>query len=629
MKKDYTFLSLQKRLLCILCVVAFAFLLVICKLFFVTVVQSKDLQTKAVDQWTRDLSLCGVRGSILDTNDVVLANSYTSYNVYVRPSGVDDAQNCAQTLSTLLGLDKDKILEKISNKKVSEVLIDQQVSSDLAHQILKADLNGVYLSETSTRQYPYGDLLTSVLGFTTIDNIGQSGLEAYYDRFLTGTNGYSLTDGTITGVELSNATTEYVAGISGCNINLTIDVGLQQILEGVLDRAIVEQKATSALGIMMNAKTGEILSMSTKPSFDLNNIPRDDVQTLMKLSKNTTVTDVYEPGSTFKIFTMASALSLGVTTLEETFFDPGYRVVDGQKIKCWKTKGHGSETLVEAFSNSCNSVFMDLGLRMGTEKFYQYLSKFGIGQKTGIDYAGESGGIMMNQDLVKNVDLARISFGQAVAVTPIQMITGICGVVNGTLYQPRLIKSVTSNNITKTFESVAVRNTVSEDVRQKMNYLLEQVLSVEGECTFVTGYHIGGKTGTAQKYEDGKVASGKYISSFVGTYPASDPQYVLLLCVNEPSNGIYYGGQVAKPYGKDIFIKLFNYFGIAPDLPEMIDKTNLVSVPNLIGMSIMDACALLKSMKLDYYFDEDVQKVSAQSIPDGELVEKGTIIVLY
>ena len=176
---------------------------------------------------------------------------------------------------------------------------------------------------------------------------------------------------------------------------------------------------------------------------------------------------------------------------------------------------------------------------------------------------------------------------------------------------------------------MAVRNTVSEDVRQKMNYLLEQVLSVEGECTFVTGYHIGGKTGTAQKYEDGKVASGKYISSFVGTYPASDPQYVLLLCVNEPSNGIYYGGQVAKPYGKDIFIKLFNYFGIAPDLPEMIDKTNLVSVPNLIGMSIMDACALLKSMKLDYYFDEDVQKVSAQAIPDGELVEKGTIIVLY
>lgn len=629
MKKDYTFLNLQKRLLCILCIVAFAFLLMVCKLFFVTVVDSKKLQTRAIDQWTRDLSLCGVRGSILDTNNIVLASSYTSYNVYVRPVSVTNAQECAQTLSQLLELEQDEVLTKFNNKKVSEILLKQQVSPSLAYQILSANLDGVYLSETSTRQYPYGDLLTSVLGFTTIDNIGQSGLEAYYNRFLTGTDGYSLTDGTITGVELSNATTEYVSGIPGCNITLTIDVGLQQILEGVLDRAIVEQKATSALGIIMNAKTGEILSMATKPSFDLNNIPRDDVDTLMSLSKNTTVTDVYEPGSTFKIFTMASALSLGVTTLDETFFDPGYRMVDGQKIKCWKTTGHGSETLVEAFRNSCNSVFMDLGLRMGTTKFYEYLSRFGIGQKTGIDYIGESSGIMMSQDVVKNVDLARISFGQAVAVTPIQMITSICGVLNGTLYQPRLIKSITSENITKTFDSVAVRDTVSDAVKQKMNYLLEQVLSGDGECTFVTGYHIGGKTGTAQKYEDGKVASGKYIASFVGTYPSSDPQYVLLLCVNEPSNGIYYGGQVAKPYGKDIFTKLFNYYGIAPDEKDMVDNTNLVAVPNLIGMSITDACALLKSMKLDYYFDDNIQKVTAQAIPDGQMVEKGTIIVLY
>ena len=627
MKKEYTFYNLQKRLLCIICVVAFTFLLVGLKLFFVTVVQSKSLQTKAITQWTRDLTLNGLRGSIYDTNGNVLACSYTSYNLYVRPSAVD-ALSCANVLGEVLGIDSNTILNKIKNQKLSEVLIQKQISKDVAYNILSKNLNGVYLTETSTRQYPYNNLLTSVLGFTTIDNDGQAGIESYYNRFLVGTDGYSLTDGTITGVELSNATTQYVSGVKGCDITLTIDVGLQQILEGVLEKSLIEQKATSALGIIMDAQNGEVLSMATKPSFNLNDVPRNDVQTLMKLSKNNAITDVYEPGSTFKIFTAASALSLGVTSLNERFFDPGFRVVDGQRIKCWKTKGHGSETLVEGFANSCNSVFMDLGLRMGVSKFYNNLKTFGIGQKTGIDFDGESSGILMDPSVVKNVDLARISFGQAVAVTPIQMITSICGIVNGTLYQPRFIKSVSLDNNVKNFSSVPIRQTVTPEVKDKMNYLLEQVLSTQGECQFVTGYHLGGKTGTAQKYENGKVAQGKYIASFVGTYPASNPKYVLLLCVNEPSNGIYYGGQVAKPYGREIFTKLFNYLKIKPDNIEMLDTTTLIRVPNLIGMSITEACAILKSIKLDYYFNEEVNIVLCQAIPEGELVEAGTIIVL-
>ena len=494
--------------------------------------------------------------------------------------------------------------------------------------MLSLGVDGIYVSETSSRQYPYGDLLTSVLGFVTIDNVGQSGLEAYYNRFLTGIDGYSSVEGTITGKEIDSSTTEYVSGICGCDITLTIDCGLQQIVEGALNKAVVEQKAASALSIVMDATNGDVLAMATKPSFDLNDIPRDDVESLMKLSKNTTITDIYEPGSTFKIFTTASALSLGVTSLNEQFYDPGYRIVDGQRIKCWKTKGHGSETLIEGFQNSCNSVFMDLGLRMGVSAFYNNLKRFGIGQKTEIDFFGESSGIMMDEYYVKNVDLARISFGQAVAVTPIQMITCICGVLNGTLHKPKLVKSISSNGVTKIFDSIPVRKTVSDEVKDKMNYLMEQVLSVSGECTFVDGYHIGGKTGTAQKYEDGKVAQGKYISSFVGTYPASNPKYVLLLCVNEPSNGIYYGGQVAKPYGKEIFQKLFNYYTIEMDEPQMAGVSNCVVVPNLIGMSGVEAGTLLKSIKLDYYFDDDLDKVLYQAIPEGEQVEVGTIIIL-
>ena len=627
MQKQYTFFSLQKRLLCIISIIAFVFLFVSIKLFVVAVLQSRGLQTRAITQWTRDLSLSGMRGNILDTNGEILARSYTSYNVFVRPAGVVDAQECATALGRLLQQDSQKILQKISNHKVSEVLIAQQVDADVAYDIFCQKIEGVYLAETNTRQYPYGDLLTSVLGFTTIDNVGQTGLEAYYDKLLTGIDGYSLTDGTITGVELSNATTQYVSGFAGCDITLTIDVGLQQILEGVLSRAMIEQKATSALGIIMNAKNGEILGLGAKPSFDLNDVPRDDVQSLMQLSKNTAITDVYEPGSTFKIFTTASALSLGKADLDDHFFDPGYRIVDGQRIKCWKTKGHGSENLVEGFCNSCNSVFMDLGLRMGVDDFYRYLSIFGIGQKTGVDFAGESAGIMMDKSIVKNVDLARISFGQAVAVTPLQMITSICGVVSGTLYQPHFIKSISIDGVTKNIDSVPVRKTISDDVRKKLNYMLEQVVSVDGECKFVSGYHVGGKTGTAQKYENGVVAQGKYISSFVGTYPASDPQYVLLLCVNEPSNGIYYGGQVAKPYGKEILGKLFNYLSIPPDEPNLMQQESMVIVPNLIGLSITEACAILKSIKLDYYYN-DVDIVRTQAIPEGQSVVVGTIIML-
>jgi len=625
----YTTLTLQKRLLCIICIVTFVFIFVASKLFYVQIIQGFDLQSKAISQWTRDLPLSGLRGNILDTNGDILASSFTSYNVYIRASNVVDAEAVASNLSRILNLDYEKILEKAKKKNISESLIAQQVSGSKVEEILSQNLSGVYVAETSSRQYPFGNLLTSVLGYTTIDNIGQSGIEAFYDNYLKGTNGYSMTESTITGVELSNSTTTFVAGIEGCNVQLTINVGIQQILEGVLDRAVVEQKANGATGIMMNAKTGEIVAMATKPSFDLNNISRDDLQTLMQYSKNTTVVDIYEPGSTFKIFTMAAALSSGVTDLDDTFYDPGYRIISGEKIKCWKTKGHGNETLTEGFCNSCNSVFMDLGLRMGVNTFYNYLDKFGIGSKTGVDILGESAGIVMNAKQVRDVDLARIAFGQAIAVTPLQMVSGICGVLSGTRYQPRLIKSITSaNGTTKTFNSVIVGDTVTESVRTTMNGLMEAVVSANGECTFITGYKVGGKTGTAQKYEDGKVATGKYVSSFVGTYPADNPEYVMLICVDEPSAGVYYGSQVAKPYGAMIFKQMFDYLGIAPD--KIMGETGAnIEVPNLVGLSVMQAGALLKSLKLDYVIDGDGGTILTQAIPSGQKVFSGTIIQLF
>ena len=631
MKPSFTITSLQKRLLCVLGIMALLFFCVIGKLFVVQIIQGNKLQTRAISQWTRDLSLSGLRGKILDTNGNVLASSYTSYNVYVRASNVKDAGAVAALLSEKLGVDYDTVYEKATKTNISESLIASQVDIDTAKAILNADIDGIYLGETSTRQYPYGDMLTSVLGFTTIDNVGQAGLEAYYNNFLTGTDGQALTESTITGLELSNATTSFIAGIPGCDVGLTIDANIQEVLESVCDRALTEQQAKGVTAIMMNPQNGEILAMVSKPSFDLNNPPRDDVEKLLAYSKNVNIVDVYEPGSTFKLFTISAALSEGVTNINEKFYDPGYRIVDGERIKCWRTTGHGSQTLAEGLCNSCNSVFMDLGLRLGVDKLYEYLERFGIGSLTNVDFAGESAGIMMNQNSIKNVDLARIAFGQAVAVTPLQMITGVCSVLNGTLYQPHFIKSITTpDGITKTFDSVAVRKVLDESISRQVAELMEQVVSTKGLYSFVPGYRIGGKTGTAQKYEDGHVASGKYVSSFVGCYPVENPEYVLLLCVDEPGTGVYYGSMVAAPYAKQVFSGLFNYLNIAPtNLTEDLEKLQPnIEVPNLVGMPLMQAISTLKKLKLEYEIDGEGDFVTWQSVPSGEKLFEGAILML-
>lgn len=631
MRQFFSLNSLHKRLLCVVCIMAFLFLCVIGKLFVVQIIQGKGLQTRAISQWTRDLPIAGVRGKILDRNGTVLASSFTTYNVYLRSSNITDPEAVTAAVSETLDLDYDTVLDKAKKKNVSESLVAQQVDREKALALLNTGLGGIYLSETSTREYPYGDYLTSVLGITTIDNVGQAGLEAYYNNYLTGVSGQTLTESTITGTELSSATTSFVPGIAGCDITLTIDIGIQRVLEEVVDRAIVEQEARGVTAIMMDPNNGEILGMASKPSFDLNNPPRDDVQKLLQYSKNVNIVDVYEPGSTFKLFTISAALSEGVTSVDERFYDPGYRVVDGEKIKCWRTRGHGSQTLADGLANSCNSVFMDLGLRLGKEKLYAYLSSFGFGTPTGVDFAGESAGIMMNVNSVKNVDLARISFGQAVAVTPLQMVTGVSAVVNGTLYEPHFLRSITSaSGVKKEFGAVAVRNVLDKSVSSTVTSLMEGVVSTKGLYSFVPGYRIGGKTGTAQKYENGHIASGKYVSSFVGCYPVENPEYVLLLCVDEPGTGVYYGSMVAAPYAKQVFSGLFTYKNIAPtSLTEDMKKLEPnIAVPNLVGLSITQAVSLLKQMKLEYEIDGEGDYVVWQNIPAGEMLFAGGIIFI-
>ena len=624
MQLKYSIFSLQKRLLALIMLVTFVFLVLAGRLIFLQVIKAEELQTLASSQWTRALPIVAKRGDILDTKGSVLATSYTTYDVYVRSKNVVDKGEVASHLSSVLNISYDTVYNKISNSITSEVLIKMQVDENTIKKIVDKNLPGIYISQNVKRYYPYNSLLSKVIGYTTIDGIGQTGLEMYYDKFLQGVDGKSLVESDVKGIELGNSLDTFIPAVDGLTITLTIDANIQLIVENVLAQIMVDHKPKQASAIIMNAKNGEIVAMASLPSLDNNNLPRDDVSTLNALSKNTMIVDVYEPGSTFKILTTAAALNENVTKTTDKFYDSGYKIVDGQKIKCWRTIGHGSETLVEGFCNSCNVVFMELALRLGKEKLYNYLQNFGIGSKTGVDFAGESGGILMNIDSVQNVDLARIGFGQAVAVTPLQLISAVCCAVNGgTLYEPHFVKQIGDTQLTST---IIRKNVVSQETSNTINMMMEEVVSVKGgKESFVEGYRIGGKTGTAQKYENGVIANGKYVSSFIGTYPADNPEYVMLLCVDEPSSGAYYGSVVASPYAKQIFSGMFDYKNIKPS--NFVEQKQ-VTVPNLVGKTITEAYSILNGK--GFYFEvdgEDGIVVSQFPSPDTKLYVGSTILL--
>ena len=622
-QKTFTLFSLRKRISALIIAISFLFCALLIRLSIVSLVDGKWLQEKAFNQWTRDLPITGERGKIYDTNGATLAVSKTTYDVYLRGREVDDPIGVSSYLSNLLGLEFEKVHAKAIDKTISESLVKMQIDQEVALKILNSDYKGVFLSENIGRYYPYGDLLTQILGFTTIDNVGQAGIEQYYNNMLTGLDGKYYVQSDLQGHQIDNTLSSYIPSVAGMNLQLTIDVSIQQVVEKVLEQIVLDHKPKSVTCIVMNPKNGELLALGLKPSFNLNDIPRSDPG-LMSTVKNTAVVDVYEPGSTFKILTTAAALEEGKTNLNDRFYDPGYRIVDGQKIKCWKTIGHGSEDLVDGFINSCNSVFMDLALRMGTNSFYSYLKKFGIGSKTGIDIASESSGILMKQSSVKNVDLARIGFGQAVAVTPIQIITAFCAAINGgELLQPYLVKSATDSqgNVVLENKKTVKTRVISQNTSNLINNLLENVATKRGKTTFVDGYRIGGKTGTAQKYENGVIARGKYVSSFFGTYPVDNPEYAMLLLVNEPSAGVYYGSVVAAPYAKEIFSGIFQAKNIKSQ-DEQQKQKEYVEMPNLVGLSLVEACEKLVTKGLNYELDGEGGMVVAQFPPTGTVLEK-------
>ena len=627
-KTFYNIYSLQKRFLATILIILTLFFALSIRVFYLQIISNRHLQILASEEWLRDLPLASRRGEILDCNGVSLATTITTYDVYVRARNVTEPARLASAISESLNIDYETAYTKVTNKSFSEILIKMQVEESLAKAL--TEYSGVYLSQNVARVYPYSSLLTQVLGYCTIDNIGQAGIEAYYDKYLKGVDGKSLTQTNAQGKEIENSLSYYIPSVPGANLTTTIDVQMQTILESELMTAYLENKALGVSGIIIDAKTGAIKAMSCLPSFDLNNVPRDDISALQLMTKNSTVVDVYEPGSTFKLVTLAAALNEGLVSEDEHFFCSGRTTVDGETIKCWKSTGHGSLTLSEAFEKSCNCVFVNLALRLGIEKYYDYLNLFGLGEKTGVDIASESSGIVMSEDQVKIVDLARIGFGHAIAVTELQLVNVYAKICSGKDLTPYLVEEIVAEDTTLyKHSSASTKIDLKESTISTVNKLLANNINSEGNMTFVAGYDIGGKTGTAQKYdENGQIASGKYISSFIGTYPASNPEYILIVCVNEPSAGAYYGGVVAKPVGQRIFTRIFETKAFSPNDESQLTNQPTIEMPNLIGMTLADASAKLKQLGIDAVIENEGEYVLSQLPMAGTMLYLGEMTYL-
>ncbi len=609
--------------------VVFFFFVLIGRLACLQIKEGEIYSAKAAEQWYRDLPLAAGRGIIYDRTGNTIADNMTVYTVYVRPGSVTEPERVAEVLSDELGADKAKLEEKIRLRAVSEITVRKNVDAVTGKKLINLGLDGVYFSADYKRCYAYPEFLAQVVGFTDADNVGQNGLEGYYDKYIKGIAGSELVQSDNGGKEISTKERFYIPPVKGANVYTSLDINIQAYCEQAVYAATEEWKAKGATVAVMRANDGGIVAMAQSPSYSLDDLPRDDVEKLNAYSKNKMIVDVYEPGSTFKIFTTAIAIENGVVNDNSRFFCAGHRMVDGQRIRCWRSRGHGSQNLAEGVKNSCNCVFMDLALRLGTDKLYEGLKSFGFGAKTGVDFFGESSGLMMNSTKVKSVDLARIGFGQAIAVTPVQMLVGVCEAVNGgKKVSPHFVEKIAYDDGKTIYEffSPDVR-IIGERTSAEMRTLLENVVKEgSGKKASVIGYRIGGKTGTAQKYENGHIATGKYVSSFVGFAPADDPEYVILMTVDEPSSGAYYGSIVAAPYVGDIFSKIFAYEQIAPT--DNAEKIESVDMPELTDKSVDYALNELKKLGLYVECAGDGDTVIS-TLPLSETkVKKGDVVLI-
>lgn len=598
--------------------VTFVFTLLFGRLAYLQLFASANITARGVSQWTRDLPMMAKRGNIVDANNIVLADNRSVYTLYVRPNAVTDVGKTAGVIASALNDDYNKIYTKINKKGVSEITVRKKLTKNQMLAIASENLTGVYFGEESVRLYPYSNFMSQILGFTNSDGNGQFGVEKSYDKFLRGVDGKILTETDIVGKELPNNVTKYLPSIDGMTVRLTVDYNIQSFAEKIVKDAMIDFGAKGANCLVLNPNTGEIYAMAQAPSFDLNNVPRDDLNGLFEMAKNQMISNVYEPGSTFKILTSAIGLEEKAFSPEHKFYCNGARMIDGERIKCWRSIGHGSQTFAEGVCNSCNCVFMDIATKVGTSKMYDYLRKFGINSKTGVDLVGEGKGIMLKESIVKNVDIARIGFGQAVAVTPIGLASAVSSCINGGKHiTPYILDSITDENYGPVVQNTPqiggkiISKSTSEELRE---YLYGVVEKGSGRYARVPGFRIGGKTGTAQKYENGSIARGKYVSSFLGFASVEEDDYLCLMTVDEPQGYLYYGSLVVGPYVGELFKNIFAYKGYAPKYSEEELATigKVIEMPDLMDLPVDVAVKTLKQLGIPFEVNGEGNKIVRQ-----------------
>lgn len=603
-------------------------LFVLIKVFYIEVIEYNKLYDLANELWSRNLTVQADRGKILDRNGKVIVDNITTVGLYLVPTQIKDKEKVSTELSKILNVSYEEMYKHVSKKTSIERVHPEgrNLSHEIADKIETLNFDGVYLLKESKRNYPYKEVLSHVIGYTGIDNQGLSGLELKYDKILTGTNGnikyYS--DGKGNRLSMSEI---YEEPINGKDVYLTVDLDIQLSLENELKNAYEKYNADGAIGIVMNPNTGEILAMTSMPSFNPENYQNYNEEII---NRNLAIWSNFEPGSTFKIMTLAASINEGVINVfEDKFNDTGSIKVASSTLHCWKRKGHGLQTYVQVAENSCNPGFVTLGLKLGKDKLFDYINEFGFGKKTGIDLNGEGTGILFNKDKIGPVELATTAFGQGISVTAIQQVTAVSSVVNGgTLYTPYIVSKIDKD---KNEPIIKKKNIITKETSDLVKYVLESVVANgSGRNAYIENYRVGGKTGTAQKVgSNGQYMQGNYVLSFIGFMPSDKPEYVIYIALDNPKGVTQYGGVASAPIAKNVLKDIISIYDLKEDkngIPKVYRWDDVIyeTIPSIIGKTKKEASSLLRNFKVEFVGSGET--VIDSSPNENERVKQGSTI---
>ncbi len=632
-----TSLLVRKRIAALFFLFTVGFCLLFGRIFWVQFVRGAELSAKATQNRMRDVPVESKRGVIYDRNGHELAISISTDSVYAIPAEVCKSkrqEEIARKLAPVLDMDEDKLFQRITRGSSFE-WIKRQIDPAAAKQIRALQLPGIDLTEESRRFYPKGSLASHILGISGTDNTGLEGIDNYYNKTVGGTKGRIIIEHDATGADIPEAMHKFIPPVDGANLILTLDETIQYVTERELDKAFKERQAARAAAIVMDPNTGEILAMASRPTFDPNQFGKSPA----KNRRNFAINDAFEPGSTMKITTAAMALEESVVNDQSRFFCPGYVKVGKESISCAAGKSHGSQTFAQIVENSCNVGFVKVGLDLGMDKYYQYLTAFGFGRTTGIDLPGEARGILVPKSRAKQIDLATMAMGQANAITPIQLVTAVSAVANeGKLMKPHLVKEIVDakGKVIQKYEPELVRRVISEKSARELCVILEgEVTQGTGKNAYIEGYRVGGKTGTAQKIAPGGgYLASEYVASFIGVAPSDNPRLVCLVVVDAPKGYPYYGGTVAAPAAREILQDSLRYLDEPlrndPNKPKQeTQPDNTVVVPDLVNLPLGEALANINARGLNAKVEGTGNLVWQQTPKAQSKLVKGSQVIIY